>query len=242
MKETKASDIVADIISPEAIEAGRQSMDERNQQFLRVPGTLEVQRQAYLDGRWQFDTLGEEPKWTADKRNPNLRYDANPAGLLACAEQWWLDFYNYESRSSSRIAAPRWLTMVGLSDLGKTHLLKALFAIWRGNKLSKHLTGITTASDFAETVMARQHGRYQDWQYDQTFWLDDMGASYGNAYVESKLYELLSRRINKWTVITSNISWEQLAEDNNRPASRMIRGENVVVEVVGQPYNLRDES
>lgn len=70
--------------------------------------------------------------------------------------------------------------------------------------------------------------------------LDDIGSEYGTDYTRSKLYEFLSEREGKWTVITANLSLEQIGEKmDTRIASRMIRGDSVVVDVNVPDFNLR---
>ena len=50
--------------------------------------------------------------------------------------------------------------------------------------------------------------------------------------IRASLYDLLNSRLGRWTVITSNVNLQGIAEDiDGRIASRMIRGGSVVVEV-----------
>lgn len=70
--------------------------------------------------------------------------------------------------------------------------------------------------------------------------VDDIGAEYGTDFINSKLYELCSRRENKWTVFTANLSLSDIEQRiDTRVASRMIRNGSVVVDVDVTDFNLR---
>lgn len=80
---------------------------------------------------------------------------------------------------------------------------------------------------------------FEDLCEERLLILDDIGSEYQTGFVAAKLYELLSLRVQKWTVITANLSTEQLSEVDARIASRMIRGYSVVVDVDVPDFNLR---
>lgn len=70
--------------------------------------------------------------------------------------------------------------------------------------------------------------------------VDDIGAEHQTPFILAKLYELLSERVGKWTVITANLSLEQIGiRIDPRISSRMIRGDSVVVDVDMLDFNLR---
>jgi len=70
--------------------------------------------------------------------------------------------------------------------------------------------------------------------------LDDIGASSDSSFSLEQLYSLLESRIRKWTVITSNLTLEEIGQRmDTRIASRLIRHNNVCVEVDTVDFSLR---
>lgn len=71
--------------------------------------------------------------------------------------------------------------------------------------------------------------------------VDDVGANRDNTgYVTGRLGNLLGERAGKWTVVTSNLTMEQISERlDTRIASRLVRGNNRVVEIDCIDYALR---
>lgn len=60
-----------------------------------------------------------------------------------------------------------------------------------------------------------------------------------SGFAKDKLCELLSRRIGKWTIITSNLTLSKLSELDTRISSRMIRGGSRTIEVDALDFSLR---
>lgn len=72
--------------------------------------------------------------------------------------------------------------------------------------------------------------------------LDDIGAEYerNRELSVSKLYEVLNRRDRKFTIVTANLSLEDINKKMDaRIASRLLRHGNVVVDVIAPDFNLR---
>ena len=70
--------------------------------------------------------------------------------------------------------------------------------------------------------------------------LDDLGAEYKTDYGLSALNEIFNRRLGKWTFITSNFSLQYIYNDfDGRIASRMMRGNNEIIQTDAIDYNLR---
>jgi len=70
--------------------------------------------------------------------------------------------------------------------------------------------------------------------------LDDFGTERPTEFALEKLYEIIESRNRKWTILTANLSVEQIGSRmDNRIASRLIRGGSVVVDVQAQDFNLR---
>lgn len=159
---------------------------------------------------------------------------------------------------------PRWISFLGTSGAGKTMLAKI---IWELFKQNFHLTihwdkSNRTQSDFNPWgQIVRWHGGYLNWgnainnrmmkgNYDfledmrsyDFFVIDDIISEYEKhrALSAAKLYNIFDNRIGKWTVITCNADLEQIGNClDPRIASRMIRGNSVVVDVDVQDFNLR---
>lgn len=155
-------------------------------------------------------------------------------------------------------APPYWLCLLGTSGAGKTMLMRTIHGIFR-NRLEdtrdrtkergiwykkgglilweKALNRMLSGDyDFLEDV-------YDRWE----FCIDDIGIGTGendNPKLRSmsaqKLYSVAERRLGKWTVITANLSMDQISSRlDPRISSRMIRGDSVVVDVNVEDYNLR---
>lgn len=141
--------------------------------------------------------------------------------------QWWLN--DIMERATER---RRWLTLFGRSGCGKTHLLtgarKALEANNRraqkwnwAELLSRHLSG-------------EYPGIMEQVKELPVLLLDDIGAELmatekARSVSMKALYELLERRLNKWTFLTTNLAPDQIPDQ--RIASRLFRGHNIVVDM-----------
>lgn len=79
--------------------------------------------------------------------------------------------------------------------------------------------------------------------------IDDLGVNsfdregIATPFAVQSMAELLDRRLRKWTVITTNFSRSQLAEQfDPRIASRLLRDGNLIVDCSGlDDFNLRKE-
>ena len=70
--------------------------------------------------------------------------------------------------------------------------------------------------------------------------LDDLGAEYKTDYGLNALNEIFNRRLGKWTFITYNLSLQYIYNDfDGRIASRMMRGNNEIIQTDAIDYNLR---
>lgn len=102
---------------------------------------------------------------------------------------------------------------------------------------------------WARVIDAARDGDYQPYKDAANDWfkvIDDVGAEgFGHdrkptAFVINQLGKLADDRLGKWTVWTSNFGLGELAElFDARISSRMLRDENVVVEVTARDYNNR---
>jgi DNA replication protein DnaC len=158
---------------------------------------------------------------------------------------------------------PRWLTLLGPAGIGKTMLAKRIWHLFRD-----HRHGAIDWERSKETEkkgckgrVIRWRGGFLNWgsavndrmlqgdfdflrdvaQHD-FFALDDLISEYEKhrELSASKLYYVLERRLGKWTVLTANVTVEQMGDLlDPRISSRLIRGGSVVVDVDTEDYNLR---
>lgn len=141
---------------------------------------------------------------------------------------------------------PRWLSMVGKSGTGKTFLAEKLYREARNNPyFISHrtlLNGVTKT--FWPTLLSDlRDGRYhriRDLAEANFVFIDEIAVEHDpSGFGKDKLCELLSLRVEKWTLLTSNLTLEKLAEIDTRISARMIRGGSIVVEVNALDYFLR---
>jgi len=149
---------------------------------------------------------------------------------------------------------PYWISFLGTSGTGKTHLAKMLYRHFMGcsrfnldyDKEHNRIVGNTGQfCDWRRLTADLRSGDYElidDLTSDWFVVLDDVGSSYDpNGFVASALDQVLNGRLRKWTVITCNYGLSEIAERMDiRIASRMIRDGSVVVECGDVPdYNSR---
>lgn len=147
---------------------------------------------------------------------------------------------------------PRWLSLVGISDTGKTHLAKQLFR--KASRSGLFQTGLSdNRQEFsyplefcywpgrAEQLQKNEDEDYSLMKYIKFLVLDDIGAIVDKSgFVTSKLGILMGQREDMWTVITANLGPAEIAAKlDTRIASRMIRGRNVLVQCNTTPFALR---
>ena len=147
-------------------------------------------------------------------------------------------------------STPYWLTLLGSSGTGKTHLAKGAWKCWR-NKAGwkEHRCGARIPRDgyywdwgrFINELRDRHYGVFEDACRAPFLVLDDIGAGHStSSFAIDKLYEVLNARLGKWTVITANQKLETISEWDQRIASRLIRNGNQCIEVVTDDYATRD--
>jgi DNA replication protein DnaC len=167
---------------------------------------------------------------------------------------------------------PRWLTLCGKSGAGKTHLAERISewmrrfgpGMYERHHRSKidpqhqdYLASYVYAQEgrvlvkwgtLIEEARSREFNRYQRACKDYYKVIDDLGVnSMGadgkpTAFAIQTMAEVLDRRLRRWTVITSNFSRKQFAEEFDvRIASRLMRDRNVIVEANVRDYAIRQE-
>ena len=141
---------------------------------------------------------------------------------------------------------PRSLAFLGVSGTGKTHLAKALTRFFKthcryyvepntGANLSRS-GGRVEWRKLVQLVREKQYGVLNDLRDDWFVCLDDTGAEHKTEsnFTVSVLDDLLNARLGKWTVVTANMTLEQIANDwDARIASRLKRDNGMVVTIKG---------
>src|SRR3990167_1353864 len=150
---------------------------------------------------------------------------------VACGE-WCKAF-------SSRLE-PRWLCLIGICGTGKTHCAKRIWD-WAEQKRdwsrTDYIGDVVYWPDFVQKLRAGNAFSMRD---DMKRWpvlvLDDISSSSETEFSFDELNTLLGCRAGKWTIITSNISLPELAQKDTRVVSRIVRSENIVVQVETTDY------
>ncbi len=155
---------------------------------------------------------------------------------------------------------PRWLSLIGTSGAGKTMLSKITWHLFRDHRHTVIDWSRTRQTEGANPRIIRWRGGFINWgkavnrmlegdyefledlrTYD-FFVLDDIVSEYQKMreLSASKLYDVLESRLGKWTILTANVTLEQIGMIlDPRIASRMMRGNSVVVDVDVPDFNLR---
>lgn len=165
--------------------------------------------------------------------------------MLASAVKFCLDMAAGE-------VEPYWIVFLGKSGIGKTMLTRGVVRFFRG-RLSRlrdetrgqsgdyfcRRGGFKEWAEVLNEMLGFDYSGIQQLKDDWFVALDDIGAEYekNQALSASKLYEILSKREGRWTVITANRSVQQIAQTLDvRIASRLLRHGSVVLD----PQNIRD--
>lgn len=141
---------------------------------------------------------------------------------------------------------PHWLCLFGKSGTGKTHLAKKILAFWRkiggwqeiqGKAGSFQSLGDSRLVSFPKFIERQKSGNFGEINDIRSFpfvVIDDIGAEHDpSGFAKSRAYDIAEGRLGKWTVITSNLSFAQIAELDTRIASRMLRGGSVRIDLTG---------
>lgn len=143
----------------------------------------------------------------------------------------------------------RWLTLSGECGCGKTMLAKeAFYLIAERTFRSLALDGENWESHFATVYNLADAWRSGNWLNKparDAFFLviDDLGAERDSSgFVKDKMFELLNARMGKWTLMTTNLSLKNIAENYDaRIASRLIRDGNIFMRINAGDYWLLRE-
>lgn len=152
-----------------------------------------------------------------------------------------------------------WLTLTGEPGCGKTYLARQIFGEAKrhnpGNKSAFWFggTGILdernrrpgcvwlAATEFADRLRAKEYDLPEYLAADFLVVLDDLGAARDTtAFIAEAVYRLCNVRLGRWTVFTSNLSAQAMADQiDPRVASRLIRDGNQAHRITAPDYALR---
>lgn len=201
--------------------------------------------------------LARRPCATPTRKPGALRKAAAviPSEIAACFERFetrgdaelermLLAAVRFCSEMASAEAPARWLTLLGDPGCGKTTLAKCVIRFLR-----RHLDGLrdenyTSAVRYragglkvwGDQVLEMVGGDYTGLRNLREDWLvclDDVGTEYEKhrELSRSKLFEVLNARAGRWTVITANLSLDQICHGMDpRISSRLIRDGSEVVD------------
>lgn len=131
--------------------------------------------------------------------------------------------------------------MLGRSETGKTHLARRVWAWllsrpeWRDARAMWSCEYSASWVYWPRQVDAMREGNF-GLVRDMARWpflvLDDIGAERDpNGFSCEKLNTLLGQRVGKWTVITGNLGFADVARMDERLASRMTREGSMVFDL-----------
>jgi DNA replication protein DnaC len=155
-----------------------------------------------------------------------------PANFSEQLEQQKADYFEKTSEKKLR---GRWLTFLGKSGAGKTMLARGIT-----RRLNGHFARWTTVCN---SLKEGEFRLFHDFCHEPVVCLDDIGSEQKSEFVNAKLYEFMSNREKRWTIITANLSLEAISEQmETRIASRMIRNNSKIVDADVPDWNLRRPS
>lgn len=175
----------------------------------------------------------------------------------------WLGLETFNSQALERLKSavtryhadlmanrnPRWLTLLGTTDTGKSHSAKAL---WR--EIKRALRWNPQSCEFCPRFVywpnlvdqmreLKSFGEIRDmtrWPY---LCIDEIGADRDpTGFAADKLHTLLGSRTGRWTIITGNSTLDAIEKMDARIASRMVRDGSEVVEINTTKFTDRKKS
>lgn len=149
--------------------------------------------------------------------------------MLAQAEKFCRDMADPDCR-------PRWISFLGRSGTGKTFLADLIYQIAAlDRRLVKHRNlccGViaSTWKSLYKKLLDRQYWLMEEYEMANFVFLDEIVCDHDpSGFAKDKLSELICSRVNKWTLITSNLDLAAIEKLDARISSRLIRDGNVIV-------------
>lgn len=173
---------------------------------------------------------------------PSLK-EAKTAAMRFCAAM------------GDRYQPAHWLTLLGPPATGKTMLARLCCRFFsqyldcfRDERANPELEvryrrgGFKAWGNVMRDMIEGDYSGLRDLRDDWFVCLDDIGAEYSRQreLSASKLYEVLNAREGLFTIITANLTLQQINEQMDaRIASRLLRHGSLVVDVTARDFNLR---
>lgn len=137
---------------------------------------------------------------------------------------------------------PYTITLLGSSGIGKTMLANE---VYRWAKRNPQLLGYApyisylTASGACERYLNGEYNLPELMIREHFLVLDDIGTEHDpRGTFRNRIQQVIDKRIGKWTILTSNLSFTQLQHYDSRMASRLIRGDGKVIHSKATDWNL----
>lgn len=147
---------------------------------------------------------------------------------------------------------PRWLSFVGRSGTGKTFLATQIFNFVLRNVAKSYKIFGENSVYFGDCIATTADRLAQMWRLNKSsdssqfvdadlLFIDDIGTTADRSgFITDAMYSLLSRRLGKWTLLTSNLTFAGISEQfDERLADRMIRDGNVVCKIDCRSFSIR---
>ena len=162
--------------------------------------------------------------------------DAELVKVATAAQEWASAFKAKES--------PRWLSLIGNSGTGKTHVCKRLWSYAKEKSDWSRFDYFPKVIFWPDFVQLLRSGDSFEMRQEMKRWpvlfLDDIGAERDpSGFAAEELNTLLGCRIDRWTLITSNKDAEGIKAIDGRIFSRLIRGNNILVGINTTDYSER---
>ena len=157
---------------------------------------------------------------------------------MATAAQQWASAFKAK-------ASPRWLSFIGVSGTGKTHICKRLWQYAKANSDWSRIDYFPKIIYWPDFVHKLRSGDVFEMRQEMKRWpvlfLDDIGAERdASGFAAEELNTLLGCRVDQWTLISSNKDADGLKAVDGRIFSRLIRDKNICVGVNTQDFSERN--
>ena len=182
------------------------------------------------------DLIGIKELLSVSRGNTNAQPPSHPLNNFdAYTPELKLALTGTERLVGSALAgdSPRWLSLLGVQGTGKTHLAKAATDAMRDQGRRAQMWRWSSIMD---RLRSGQWG-LKDQLFSLPFLaIDDLGAGHDTAFSQAFADELADKRLGKWTMWTSNLTYQQIGDGLSwRVHSRMMRGGSAVVEILETP-------
>lgn len=140
--------------------------------------------------------------------------------------------------------APRWLTLMGETGVGKTHCATKAWEYLKNHvswaKTEYPGVKIYWPKFVSELRSGESFERLRDMMDWPVLFLDDIGAERDTTgFSSEQLNMILGCRERKWTIITSNLKLKDIGGIDPRMADRIIRSPNLFAEINTISYSER---